>query len=259
MMLFIFYNDSAMITKAFIEELGSGRMESEMQDVYDELRHRNIPVELFIGKRLVRRKLSLARNTLVVGYVETVLAALQQLGLSAPPTNDYPSALQPYFHRHIWKSTLHWLHNWILEGNNAVLAKPDGRKKRFTGHVFRNVDDLQYIEGASKNTPIWCSDVVKWLSEYRVFVLKGEIIGIQHYFGDPMLSINEQIVSEALLRFEQSGEATAAYALDFGVLADGSTALVEWNDGFSLGSYGLDKKLYTDLLIARWIEWIGIE
>ena len=240
-----------------MEELGNGRMESEMQDVYDELLHRDIPVELFIGKRLVRRKLTLAKDTLVVGYVETILAALQQLGVSSPPTNDYPSSLQPYFHRRIWKNTLQGLYNWLLEGNPPVFAKPDGRKKRFTGHVFQHMDDLQYTEGASKITPIWCSEVVDWLSEYRVFVINGEMVGIQHYAGKPEISINEQIVIDALSLFEKSDEVTAAYALDFGVLVDGNTALVEWNDGFSLGSYRFDKKLYTDLLIARWVEIVG--
>ena len=82
-----------MINKAYVEELGNGCIESEMQDVYDELRHCDIPVEIFIGKRLARRKLTLAKNTLVVGYVETVLTALQQLGVPHPPTNDYPSVL----------------------------------------------------------------------------------------------------------------------------------------------------------------------
>lgn len=246
-----------MINKAFIEELGNGRMDVEMQDVYDEFRQRNIPVELFLGKRLVRRKLALKKDTLVVGYVETILASLQQLNVTPPPTNDYPSALHPYLHRRIWQNTLHELYNWVFEGNPPVFAKPNGRKKRFTGQVFQNVNDLHRAEGASKSTLIWCSEVVNWLSEYRVFIIKGEVVGIQHYSGDPTIHIDKQIVTEALVLFEQSSDVTAAYALDFGVLADGNTALVEWNDGFSLGSYGLDKKFYTDMLISRWIELVG--
>ncbi len=39
---------------------------------------------------------------------------------------------------------------------------------------------------------------------------------------------------------ERSGEGTAGYGLDLGVLSGGQTALVEWNDGFSLGAYELD-------------------
>ena len=37
-----------------------------------------------------------------------------------------------------------------------------------------------------------------------------------------------------------------------GVLNDGSTVLVEVNDGFALGDYGLGTLLYVDLLKARW-------
>ena len=105
--------------------------------------------------------------------------------------------------------------------------------------------------------PIFCSEIVDWLSEYRVYVIHGEIVGIKHYDGDPSIIIDEQIAAEAVQLLEQSGEATAAYAIDLGVISSGETALVEWNDGFSLGSYNLDKAIYTNLLIARWCELTG--
>jgi hypothetical protein len=62
---------------------------------------------------------------------------------------------------------------------------------------------------------------------------------------------------EAIGLLEASGEATAGYGIDFGVLRGGTIALVEWNDGFALGSYDLDKSLYTDLILARWCELTG--
>ncbi len=48
--------------------------------------------------------------------------------------------------------------------------------------------------------------------------------------------------------------APAAYAMDFGVTDSGATILVEVNDGYSLGNYGLDSLLYAKLLSARWAE-----
>jgi ATP-grasp domain, R2K clade family 3 len=48
----------------------------------------------------------------------------------------------------------------------------------------------------------------------------------------------------------------AFFALDVGVLATGETVLVEVNDGFSLGRYGLPVALYTDMVIARWEEMV---
>ena len=65
-----------------------------------------------------------------------------------------------------------------------------------------------------------------------------------------------RVVSKAVRTLEASGQATAGYGLDLGVLSDGETALVEWNDGFSLGSYGLDASLYAELILARWRELV---
>lgn len=42
--------------------------------------------------------------------------------------------------------------------------------------------------------------------------------------------------------------------MDFGVTNTGATILVEVNDGYSLGNYGLDSLLYAKLLSARWTE-----
>src|SRR5262249_52988742 len=102
-----------------------------------------------------------------------------------------------------------------------------------------------------------CSEVVEWLSEYRVFVIRGEVVGTRLYEGDDGIEIDRQVVNEAIALLEQSNEKTAAYGIDFGVMSSGQTALIEWNDGFSLGSYGLDKAIYTDLLITRWCELTG--
>lgn len=246
-----------MISRAFVEESGNRRMEPEMRDVYEELLQRNIQVELFVQKRLMRRQLPLSKDTLVVGYVETVLAALHQLGIEPPPTNDYPDSLTPLFHRRIWKSTVGELADWLYDSKGPIFAKPEGQKKRFTGHVFSNPDDLYYAEGASRKTAIFCSEVVRWLSEYRVYVWNGEIVGVKHYAGDPALKIDELAVVEAVRLLKESGQGTSGYAVDLGVLADGKTALVEWNDGFALGSYNLDRAVYTDLLVARWCEIMG--
>src|SRR5690606_25521282 len=127
-------------------------------------------------KRIHRRQLPVTKNTLVVGYVDTVLSALKMLDIEPPSTNDYPSALHPFLQRRIWHSTVRDLTNQIFEGHVPVFAKPKDRKKRFTGRVFRHVGDLAYLEGASQHTPIYCSDVVEWVSEYRVFVIRGKIV-----------------------------------------------------------------------------------
>ncbi|WP_426735233.1 ATP-grasp domain-containing protein [Myxococcus faecalis] len=243
------------LTRAFIEEESHGRMEPEMRLLLEGLRALGIPTECFTAKRLERRQLPLTPDTLVAGYVPTVLGALKQLGIEPPPTRDYPSCLTPFLHRRLWSSTVGELTARVLDVSSPpVFAKPQGRRKRFTGHVFQSADDLLFLERASRATPLICSDVVQWRTEYRVFVAQGTSVGIRHYAGDPTVALDEERVREALRLLETSGEATAGYAVDFGVLSSGETALVEWNDGFSLGAYGLESGPYTALTLARWRE-----
>jgi hypothetical protein len=51
----------------------------------------------------------------------------------------------------------------------------------------------------------------------------------------------------------------AGYVMDFGVTDKGETVLIEVNDGFSIGSYGLFHIDYAKLLAARWAELTGTE
>ncbi len=52
----------------------------------------------------------------------------------------------------------------------------------------------------------------------------------------------------------QYKSAPAGYAIDFGVTDKGQTILIEVNDGYALGSYGLFYLDYVKLLSARWAE-----
>jgi hypothetical protein len=64
-------------------------------------------------------------------------------------------------------------------------------------------------------------------------------------------------IDQALAAYRASGEAPAAYGIDFGVLSDGQTALIEANDGYSLGAYQIGATAYTDVLLTRWQELVS--
>jgi len=249
---------SAVIRRAFVQEKGNGRLDPEMRQVAEELRRRGVPVDLFTEKRLLRRQLALAPDTLVAGYVPVVLGALQQLGVPAPEPDDYPACLRALLHRRIWESTVGEVEGAENEGRSAaVFVKPKGRVKQFTGFVVESRADLWRFGSVSRRQLVYCSDVVRWVSEHRVFVIDGAIVGVRPYEGDPAVKPDEGVVAGAVSALGAAGAAVAGFGIDFGVLASGATALVERNDGFSLGSYGLPDALYTDLLIARWRELTG--
>jgi hypothetical protein len=62
---------------------------------------------------------------------------------------------------------------------------------------------------------------------------------------------DENVVQEMADDFVNSPR---GYCLDVGVLSTGETALIEVNDGFSVGKYGMSDDLYSELLITRWNE-----
>ena len=113
------------------------------------------------------------------------------------------------------------------------------------------------IGSVGRSQEVWCSDVVTWSSEYRVYVIGAHIISIDLYAGDPKVVLDSAIVDAALAAFRASGEAPSAYGIDFGVLTTGQTALVEANDGYALGAYQISAGAYTDLLLTRWNELIS--
>jgi len=245
-----------MIKEAFIQEYGNGKIEPEHKDILAVLEANTIPVKFFTQKILDRKQLKLDKNTLVVGETHIVLKALSYLGITKPPPNSYPICLQQFLKRKIWESTVRELvynlrHDMFESG---VFAKPKSDAKKFTGCVLNSLSDLYKLQNASLNTSIYCSELVEWKSEYRVFVVNSKIVGIKNYAGSNEISLDISLVEEAIQIFGKTDERTIAYGIDFGIMKNNETALIEWNDGYSLGSYGLEKEIYTDLIIKRWEE-----
>ncbi|SHL23946.1 ATP-grasp domain-containing protein [Chryseobacterium polytrichastri] len=240
-----------MITKAYIHEYGNNKIETEHQDVKDILESRGIECHLFTTKRLHRNQLILDNNTLVVGDHPTMLQVFKKLDINSL-TPSYPESLKKYLMRNIWETTVRKL---LMENNGDsmnIFVKPKSKAKLFTGFVIYSTYDLFKLETLPKDTILYCSSLVEWVSEFRVFINKSNIVGIKNYSGDESLKLNMNFVEIAIQSFENSEESTDGYGIDFGILKNGETSLVEWNDGFALGSYGLDKNIYTDLLLSRW-------
>ena len=98
------------------------------------------------------------------------------------------------------------------------------------------------------------SEPVDFISEYRVFLMRGQPIGMRYYKGNPFTAPSRKIV-EAAARAWMSQP--AACLLDFGVTSDGRTLLVEANDAFAFGNYGLPEITYARILECRWRDMVG--
>lgn len=97
---------------------------------------------------------------------------------------------------------------------------------------------------------------MNFIAEWRCFVRYGDILDIRRYKGELGKTYSLKAVKDMVQSFLN---APAAYSIDIGLTDNDETIIVEVNDGYSLGSYGLDPLLYAKLLSARRAELTGTE
>jgi ATP-grasp domain, R2K clade family 2 len=247
-----------MIVRAFIQQQDRRKLRNEEYLVVQELERRGMPIFFYTTKQILRRQLPLDRQSLVVGDLDCIRGALHQLDIPLPQLNEYPVSLEAFLHRRIWRSSLGNLENSLLSGmTRSVFAKPANRCKRFTGFVLDDEGDLYRVGNVSRREQIFCAEVVSWLSEYRIYVVKSQVISVDFYSGNPEVTIDDSVVDKAIDILGRSKESYAGYAIDFGVLSSGETALIEMNDGFALGAYQIKSQDYTNLILSRWEELLS--
>lgn len=190
-------------------------------------------------------------STVVVAGIGRVRKRLQQLGIEQGYEIEYPAELRPFLKRKVWQSTLQEV---IQQEQYGIFIKPV-QTKLFKGKViqqFRDFIGLKYEE----EVPIWCSEVVELVAEWRCFVRYGQVLDVRRYTGRWDLQIDSEVVQTAIKAYKSQ---PAAYGLDIGVDKKGEHYLVEVNDGHSLGTYGLAPVAYAKFLAARWAEMTKTE
>lgn len=204
-------------------------------------------------------QLPLTPETVVVGGVATIFGALDKLGAQQPGHQTIPAVLEPYLRRRYWRTTPAEVRE---AATYPVFLKPYEDGKAFNGQVIRNEDELDRLilprvgfPLVTEEYPLLAQEVVDFISEWRAFVLRGQVVGLSHYHGDPLTLPAPNIIRMVIGAYRP---APAGYAADFGVTDTGTTLLVEVNDGHSLGHGGLLASLYAELLLARWQEMTTI-
>jgi len=193
-------------------------------------------------------------DNIFLGSIQFIQGALAKLNRSIPDPLDYPESLEKFLGRKIEVSTMDEIASDPSKWN--VFVKPKGVTKKFTGRLIRGTKDLVGCGDINMNTPIWVSQPVQFIAEWRVFIRYRTVLGVKQYKGDWRAQYDYKIIEEAVELYENQ---PAGFALDFGLTQEGKLLLVEANDGFGLGNYGLFYVDYAKLLSARWSELTGQE
>lgn len=195
-------------------------------------------------------------ETVVVGGVVCVREALRRLGVPEPPPLDYPEPLAPFLGRRIWKETLAEFRRRYQDEGPPLFVKPFRHEKEFDGQIASRFRDLIPTARLPGETEVLVSEPVPFVSEYRYYVHRNEVVGVGHYRGDPLQTPDPNVVRQAVRAYADT--APIAYGLDMGVIKDGSTLLVEVNDSFALGVYGLARNKYANMLEDRWRQMVNL-
>ena len=187
-----------------------------------------------------------------VGTVEFIQELAQQQLIKIPAFDTYPACLNHMLGRTITKRCLH-----TVEGN--MFVKPVEVKK-FTGCML--VDLIfgilnNEITGIDDNMMVYQSTPVKFIAEWRIYVLNGTIVGMGRYDDneDETLEPDYNMIADAV-DLMTTPHISSGYSLDFGLTDTGQTLLVEANDGWALGYYkgSCSPANYARLLDTRWNE-----
>lgn len=219
---------------------------------------RRLAVHPVMVKKVARGHVDFMPGSLVAGGVDLIKHALRLHGKELPVENSYPEALRHLLYRDVEKVRSLREAKAMLDEGRTLFIKPV-KVKRFTGFVTCDSYDPRF-NGASMVDPVWISQPVKFVTEWRAYIAHGRLLDVVHVpgGGDANIKPDMETMVDAVRRMTEAG-APAGYALDFGVLSTGETALVEMNDGYSLGAYkGIDSFDYWTVIAARWKEMTDV-
>ena len=215
---------------------------------------RGFEISFFDWEQMASGLAPVQPETVTVGSVVFVRRALKRLGIVTAPL-DYPARLQSYLGRTIWQTTWGEVRSRIDSPGFALFVKPVEQDKAFSGYVVSSFRDLIRTAKWPGEMKLWASEPFPFVSEWRYFVRRGQLIGVGHYKGDPLRYPDVSVVQAAI--HDYADEAPVAYGIDFGIAETGGTYLVEVNDGFSLGCLGLGPLAYSGFLQDRWKELVS--
>lgn len=188
----------------------------------------------------------LIKTNLFVGSVEFMKEVFSKIGLTDVrlPRNS---------NRQFEIKTLGQVRDLVKSGEKWFIKPID--IKLFTGFVLDTIS-LSSISGIPDDTqvlvyPPFESRIV---SEWRTYIHYNKIVDCKNYSGDLFTIPNQKYILDVIS--SNKDEFPIAYTIDIGILENGENVVIEYNDMWSIGNYGLPNDLYLRLLKDRYFEII---
>ena len=204
------------------------------------------------------------REDIVLDYIGQCNSIFSKFGVE-PSIPDYPDVLKPFLGRKIWKDTINSISRSEEKWSAGYFVKPV-RNKVFTGKIISSISDLVGCGNYSEDYDVLVSEPLDICAEWRCFILYDEIVDVRPY--GLLLDRNRKsykfhydsnVLDSMLEAFVKWDERPISCSMDICVTKDGQTLLVEINDAYALGCYGLADVFYAKLISARWSQLLGVK
>jgi hypothetical protein len=125
--------------------------------------------------------------------------------------------------------------------------------KLFTGFV---IDQMQYscIQNIPDETKLMVYEPFKHPieSEWRCYINNHKLEYVANYSGDCLVGVDGSYLMSVI----NSNKDTfpCAYTIDIGILSNGENVVIEYNDMWGIGNYGLPNDIYLRMLKNRYRE-----
>lgn len=190
---------------------------------------------------------SLIKKHLFIGSTEFMVEVFKRVGIidvRLPKNSNRESKI----------ITLGEAHKMVADGKK-IFIKPV-ETKLFTGLVL---DGFKYscLEKLPDETKVMAYEPFAHhiVSEWRLYVYDDKIMDARNYSGDFTISPSYDYAFK--IAGENSSLFPVAYTIDIGILENGENVVIEFNDMWAIGNYGLPNDIYVQLLKARYFQLIN--
>lgn len=205
------------------------------------------------------------REDIALDYIDQCNVLFNKFGVT-PHIPDYPDVLKPFLGRKIWKDTINSISRDENKWSAGYFVKPAVRSKAFTGKTISSIKDLMGCGNHAEDYEVLVSESLDIAAEWRCFITYDEIIDVRPYGmiidksrKGYLYHYDAQVLNSMMESFVSWKDRPMACSMDICVTKDGRTLLVEFNDAYSLGAYGLADIYYAKLISARWSQLLGVK
>ena len=185
----------------------------------------------------------LIRRNVFIGSAEFMREVFSRIGLNdvrLPINSNRPSEI----------ITLSEAHNRVKNGQKLFIKPVE--IKQFTGLVL---DGMKYscLETLPDDTMVIAYDPFKFKidSEWRIYVHNNKMVDSRNYSGDFTISPDYSYIRSVISDYS---DFPCAYTIDIGILSNKENVVIEFNDMWAIGNYGIPNDLYFNLLKDRYFE-----